>query len=105
MNEKFDFYSPLNVDFKDLDKDLFNSLSVMNKLDAITKEHCYNVANLCTRVCQYMNCNNQFTIHCMVAGYIHDIGKIFIPKEIVEKSSSLTSEEFEIMKAHTTKRL
>ena len=102
FEEKYDFYSPSNISLKDLDKSLQNSLTVMNKLDELTLKHSENVSNLCTRVCGYMRCNNQFTIHCMIAGYIHDMGKLFIPYEIISKEGSLDSEEYEIMKTHTT---
>lgn len=102
FQEHYDFYSPSNISLKDLDKSLQNSLTVMNKLDDMTKQHCLNVSNLSTRICQYMRCNNQFTIHCMIAGYIHDLGKMFIPKEILSKPGKLTNEEYEIMKTHTT---
>lgn len=102
FEEKYDFYSPSNISFKELDKDLQNSLTVMNRLDDMTKQHCLNVANLSTRMCQYMHCNNQFTIHCMIAGYVHDLGKMFIPKEILTKNGQLTDEEYEIIKSHTT---
>jgi HD-GYP domain-containing protein (c-di-GMP phosphodiesterase class II) len=33
---------------------------------------------------------------------LHDLGKTFVPKEIVNKPGKLTPEEFERMKAHTT---
>jgi putative nucleotidyltransferase with HDIG domain len=33
---------------------------------------------------------------------LHDIGKTLLPKEIVNKPSSLTTEEFEVIKTHTT---
>ena len=102
LTEKYDFYSPGNFKLKDLDKDLQNSLTVMNNMDYLTELHSRNVANLCTRICEYMHCNNKFTLHCMIAGYIHDIGKLFIPKEIVQKNGPLTDEEFEVMKTHTT---
>lgn len=102
IEEKYDFYSPSNISLRDLDKQLQTSLTVMNKLDDMTLQHCVNVSNLATRVCQYMRCNNQFTIHCMIAGYVHDVGKMFIPKEILGKPGKLTDEEFEIMKTHTT---
>ncbi len=35
-----------------------------------------------------------------IAGYLHDIGKLKIPREILEKPGKLTSEEFNVMKEH-----
>ena len=102
IKENYDFYSPCNLSLRDVDSGLKDSLSVMYKLDEMTLKHSNNVSNLCTRVCEYMRCNNQFTIHCMIAGYIHDLGKMFIPKEILAKDGRLSPEEFEIMKTHTT---
>jgi len=37
------------------------------------------------------------------AAALHDVGKIIIPEEIINKPGKLTKEEFEIMKTHTTK--
>ena len=102
LEEKYDFYSPSNIKINDLDATLKNSLRVMDNLDYFTKVHCENVANLSSRICEYMHCNNQFTIHCLIAGYIHDVGKLFIPDEILSKEGKLTPEEYEIMKTHTT---
>ena len=102
FNERYDFYSPSNVKLNELDKDLQASLSVMNRLDDMTKQHCLNVSSLSTRICQYMRENDRFTLHCMIAGYVHDVGKLFIPKEILTKPGKLTDEEFKIMKSHTT---
>ncbi len=36
-----------------------------------------------------------------VAGYLHDLGKLAVPTEILEKSSTLTEEEFNVIRAHT----
>ena len=102
LEEKYNFYSPSNIKINDLDANLKNSLRIMDNLDYFTKIHCENVANLSTRICEYMHCNNQFTIHCLIAGYIHDLGKLFIPDEILAKEGKLTAEEYEIMKTHTT---
>ena len=102
LEEKYDFYSPTNLKIHDLDSSLKDHLIVMDSLDMFTKRHSENVANLTGRICEYMHCKSQFTIHCILAGYVHDIGKLFIPKEILNKPAKLTDEEYEIMKTHTT---
>lgn len=35
-----------------------------------------------------------------IAGYLHDLGKLAVPVEILEKNGQLTKEEFEIVRAH-----
>ncbi|WP_110113778.1 HD-GYP domain-containing protein [Bacillus sp. CGMCC 1.16541] len=37
-----------------------------------------------------------------VGGMLHDVGKMFIPNEILNKPGKLTNEEFSIIKKHTT---
>lgn len=102
LEEKYDFYSPTNLKVHELDYALKDHLIVMDSMDMFTKRHSENVANLVGRICQYMRCRSQFTIHCILAAYIHDIGKLFIPKEILNKPGRLTDEEYAIMKSHTT---
>jgi len=36
-----------------------------------------------------------------VAGHLHDLGKLAVPAEILEKPAKLTEEEFDIIKSHT----
>lgn len=102
MSEVYDFYSPSNINLNDIDDNLKSSLSVMTRLDDLTLQHCKNVSNLTTRICQHLHYNNKFTEHCMITGYVHDVGKLFVPKEILFKPGRLTSEEFDIIKKHTT---
>ena len=37
-----------------------------------------------------------------ISGYVHDIGKVGIPDKILNKTKSLTKDEYEIIKTHTT---
>lgn len=37
-----------------------------------------------------------------LAGAFHDIGKIFVPRELLEKNVALTEDEWAQMRAHTT---
>ena len=75
---------------------------MLDSLDAFTRIHSENVANLTCRLCEYMKLNKAFTVYCTICAYLHDIGKMFIPPAILQKTSALTDEEFEIMKKHTT---
>lgn len=100
--EKFDFYDSTSLKIYNLDKNMRYQLSVLDNLDNFTRIHSDNVGNLCCRICQYLKLNKKFTIHTTVCGYLHDIGKMFIPKEILSKPTALTDEEYEIMKTHTT---
>ena len=102
-NEKFDFYSPINLKSYNLDKTMRYQLDILGSLDHFTRKHSENVANLVCRICEYLHCSTKFTIYCTICAYLHDIGKIFIPLEILNKPDRLTDEEFEIMKTHTTK--
>jgi len=36
-----------------------------------------------------------------VAGYLHDLGKLAIPAEILEKPAALSAEEYDVMRSHT----
>ena len=101
-NEKFDFYSPVNLKSYNLDKTMRYQLDVLGGLDFFTRRHSENVANLVCRICEYFHFNQKFTVYCTICAYLHDIGKLFIPSAILNKPDRLTDEEFEIMKTHTT---
>lgn len=100
--EKFDFYSPINLKSYNLDQIMRYQLDVLERLDPFTRRHSENVANLCCRICEYLRCKQSFTVHCTIGGYLHDVGKMFIPLEILNKPTRLTPEEYEVMKTHTT---
>ena len=98
--EKFDFYSPINLKSYNLDQIMRYQLDVLERLDPFTRRHSENVANLCCRICEYLRCKQ--SVHCTIGGYLHDVGKMFIPLEILNKPARLTPEEYEVMKTHTT---
>lgn len=100
--EKFDFYSKTSLKSYNLDASMRYQLSMLDSLDAFTRKHSENVANLTCRICEYMNASNKFTVYCTICAYLHDIGKLFIPPKILQKNASLTDEEFKIMQSHTT---
>ena len=101
-NYKIDFYSSTNIKSYNLDRIMKYQLSMLDRLDPFTRRHSENVANLTCRICEYLRCPKGFTIHATICGYLHDIGKMFIPLKILNKPGALTDEEYEIIKTHTT---
>lgn len=102
MNEKLDFYSKTSIKSYNLNESMRYQLGMLDSLDAFTRIHSENVANITCRLCEYMKLDTSFIIYCTMCAYLHDIGKIFIPPSILQKQSALTDEEYEIMKTHTT---
>lgn len=96
------FYSPTNLKAYNLDQSMRYQLNMLENLDPFTRRHSENVANLTCRMCEYLHAKKMFTIHATICAYLHDIGKLFIPPEILNKPTMLTDAEFEIMKTHTT---
>ena len=102
MSEEFDFFSKTALKSYNLEDKIRYQLSLLDGLDAYTRKHSENVAAITCKLCEYLKLDEDFTIYCTTCAYIHDIGKIFIPPAILQKTSKLTEEEFEIMKTHTT---
>lgn len=98
----FDFYNQATLRSYNLDESIRYQLGILDSLDTFTRKHSENVANLSCRICERLKLNKDFTIYCTICGYLHDIGKTFIPQEILHKKGFLTDEEYNIMKTHTT---
>ncbi len=98
----FDFYNQTSLRSYNLDESIRYQLGILDSLDTFTKKHSENVANLTCRICERLKLNRDFTIYCTICAYLHDIGKLFVPQEILFKKGFLTDEEYETMKSHTT---
>lgn len=102
MKEEFDFYNSTTIRSYNLDESIRYQLKMLDSLDAYTRKHTENVANITCRLCDLLKMDKGFTVYCTTCAYLHDIGKIFIPPSVLQKPSKLTPEEFEIMKTHTS---
>src|SRR3954452_22952083 len=69
--------------------------------DNYTAYHCRSVVELATAVGQEMKMKPDDVQELEIAALLHDVGKIAIPKEILNKPARLTEAEFELMKTHT----
>lgn len=66
-----------------------------------TAAHSCSVAHVAEAVGKWMNLDKETTSKLLIAGYLHDIGKIGIDPTLLEKPTPLTSEEYNQMKLHS----
>ena len=83
---------------------LLQTLTVISKAlefkDEYTKNHQLKVANLSVRIALQLNWDKNKLIGLYIASLLHDIGKISIPVNILNKKKKLTDSEFEVIKTH-----
>ncbi|WP_421616810.1 HD-GYP domain-containing protein [Brevibacillus sp. TJ4] len=82
-------------------KGLFRSLYMLEGADSYTYRHSINVGILSSLIASLMNWSEERIQFMGMAGFLHDIGKTKVPREILLKPAKLTEEEFEIMRMHT----
>ncbi|MGB9796298.1 HD-GYP domain-containing protein [Fervidobacterium gondwanense] len=70
--------------------------------DEETGHHIYRVKILSRFLGEKLQLDDERIEELGMFASLHDIGKIFIPHEILKKPSRLTPDEWEIMKQHTT---
>jgi HD-GYP domain-containing protein (c-di-GMP phosphodiesterase class II) len=66
-----------------------------------TSTHTSGVAACAAALAELMGFSKTQCLQMMFAGFIHDLGKLAVPAEILEKASSLSTEEFDIIRTHT----
>ena len=76
--------------------------TLVDTKDIYTRGHSDRVAYFATLIAEAMGKDAKYIERLKVAGLFHDIGKIGTSDAILGKSSSLTDEEFEIIKRHPT---
>jgi HD-GYP domain-containing protein (c-di-GMP phosphodiesterase class II) len=76
-------------------------VDVIESEDGYTADHSRSVVELVQAVAERMGVDANDRQELEFAALLHDVGKIAIPKEILNKPSSLSTDEFEIMKTHT----
>lgn len=68
--------------------------------DKYTTGHSFRVADYTKKIAKRMGYAEEIVDDVYNIGLLHDIGKIMIPDEILNKPEKLTPEEYEVMKRH-----
>ncbi len=73
--------------------------NINNKYDR-EQVHTERVSVYCERLAQALQLSNQQVVEAKIAGVLHDIGKIMVPAEILNKEEHLTKEEWAEVQRH-----
>ncbi len=79
---------------------ILDMLICIRNLDDLTFVHGTNVSLLCGAFAQWLGYSKEDTEQLILAGLLHDIGKLEIPDSILKKKGALTKEEYDIIKGH-----
>ena len=91
-----------------LELDLEGLLSLANVFRRIidfrsryTANHSSGVAACASKIAELVGFSERDCTLMRIAGYLHDLGKLAVPNEILEKPGKLTPEQFAQIRAHT----
>jgi putative two-component system response regulator len=74
-------------------------LSVESR-DPYTEGHCERLAENASNLGRHLHLDDEAVTALRRGGYLHDLGKIAVPDEILKKGANLNSEEWVIMRRH-----
>jgi putative two-component system response regulator len=75
--------------------------SIAEKRDPYTAGHQRNVSKIACEIAKVMGLPQDKIEGLKIAGILHDIGKVYVPSEILNKPGRLTDLEFSIIKTHS----
>jgi len=86
---------------QELIDDIIKAIALTTELrDPYTSGHQQRVTQLACAIAREMGLNKNMIAGIRVAGSLHDIGKMYVPGEILTKSGGLTEVEFDLVKTH-----
>jgi HD-GYP domain-containing protein (c-di-GMP phosphodiesterase class II) len=91
----------VSLQLLDSNLEILRSLSsAIAKRDSDTDIHNYRVTIIAVRLAEAVGLDRQTIQNLIKGAFLHDVGKIGIPDEILLKPGRLTEDEFQVMKKH-----
>lgn len=82
------------------DEGVAELLNRIQEYDKTTFLHSINVAHIVAQILALDKTKTEIAVEVVKGALLHDIGKIKIPKKILNKQTSLTPEDYEVIKQH-----
>jgi putative nucleotidyltransferase with HDIG domain len=83
------------------DSQMLLPLLQLKEFDQYTTTHALNVSVLSMGLAEFIGLSPKEVRAYGVAGMLHDLGKVRVPKDILTKPGKLTPEEWSLMRSHT----
>lgn len=83
-----------------LDPTVHRFVADLEAKDPITRDHVVRTAELAIGIAEELGLDASTVRTVGLAALLHDVGKLEIPDEILQKPGSLTNDEYELMKRH-----
>jgi putative nucleotidyltransferase with HDIG domain len=74
--------------------------TMLESRDAYTRRHSLRVTRHCEGIARGLGLSEEEVARVRTAATLHDLGKFFTPREVLNKPGRLTDEEFAIVKRH-----
>ncbi len=97
-------FADLEKEFTASEKAFFDTIKLLiNLLDArdrYTWEHCRQVAKYAVDIAEEMGLSEKEREYIRLTGYLHDIGKIHVQPDVLNKPNKLNDEEMAVIRLH-----
>ena len=70
--------------------------------DRYTQGHCVRVADLSCAIATALGIDEQSLFWFRIGALLHDVGKLVVPSEVLNKPGKLNDEEWALMRSHPT---
>lgn len=106
---KYDYIDKLNSVVNEIIEEVISKKNIIinlvdiKSMDNYTYEHSVNVIVLSLIIGLELNFSKSRLHNLAIGSMLHDIGKVFTPKEILLKNGKLTDAEYNIIKEHPAK--
>lgn len=75
--------------------------TIIDRMSAFTANHSRSVAKMAAFIAGFKGFSSSEIKNIQIAGLLHDLGKLSIPNEILEKPGALNAEEVAVIRQHT----
>jgi HD-GYP domain-containing protein (c-di-GMP phosphodiesterase class II) len=81
-------------------KELSSMVKNVEEKDTYTHNHGLRVRDYSIKIAEILGFSSERLESIAFASLCHDVGKVFVPNEVLNKPGSLTEEEFDLIKKH-----